>query len=477
MGSAKTAKIITHQTLKQELKKAVYLTSLFFIWLLMMLFSHDYFAVKLNQENQTTIELIESGQHDFKIELMTVDNVIKSFHHHWRQVSGGLIAQSDRPEVSIELNGFVITPAIHTSMRVDASVNQSVNPGVFKIEFSNQTDQLYYDSNEISLNQLSGAIDLHDLQWTLNDLKDTKNVKTPIMWSAVGAIDAWVIRFYPVHMDRVNLTAVSVMQTAPKAIPAEQRVSCADAESDLSLCLVNNNMRYFNHHATYQSGFDAVTFDRYVSLTPWLLVCLAWALMLLLLLFVAKPDSMVYLMVSAVFVTVILLHQNWMNAYFDVFSWLLIPVLLILFWLQRNLLFSPRSYALPVWVISALVVLVYWTQIHFNTDFIADLPKYFLWASVQQLLIGPVLSSALKQRLKTSNWITACTVGVLFSTIHTPNHVLMLATLFGGVVWSYTWLRYENIYANAFSHALLALVFYQVIPEAWLGSARIGVFF
>jgi hypothetical protein len=459
------------------LKKAVYLTLLFFIWLLMMLFSHDLFVAKLNHENQKIIELIESGQHDFKIELMTLDDVIKSFQQHWQQVSTGLIAQSDRPEASIELNGFIITPQIHSNIRIDANVNQPINPGVFKIEFSNQTEQLYYDSNEISLNQLSAVINLHDLRWTLNDLKDNSDLKIPIEWSAVGQIDAWVIRFYPVHIDRVNFAAVTVMQSEPKVVPAEQRVSCADAESDLSLCLVNNNMRYFNHSATYQSGFNAVTFNRYVTYTPWLLALLAWALMMISLILVAKPEAKVYLMVSAVFVAVILLHQKWVYAHFEVFSWLLIPMLLILIWFQRSSLLSPKSHALPVWIISGLVVFVYWTQNHFNTDFMAAFPKYFLWASVQQLLIGPVFSSALKNNMKTSNIITACAVGVLFSIIHTPNHVLMLATLLAGVIWSYAWLRYENIYANAFSHTLLALVFYQVMPEAWLGSARIGVFF
>jgi membrane protease YdiL (CAAX protease family) len=96
---------------------------------------------------------------------------------------------------------------------------------------------------------------------------------------------------------------------------------------------------------------------------------------------------------------------------------------------------------------------------------------------VQQTLLGPVFSDKLKNHLQLSNVSTAWLVGVLFAIIHAPNQALMLATLLGGVFWSASWLKYRNIYVNACSHALLALLFYEISPDAWLGSARIGMFF
>ena len=205
--------------------------------------------------------------------------------------------------------------------------------------------------------------------------------------------------------------------------------------------------------------------------------CFAWALMLLLVFRNTQADAVIYFMVTAVFLTISVSHQNFLVAYFPFFNWSLLLLLLLLVWLNRQVFLSPQNKALPVWLISALVAMVFLILKHFEISFLRSLPMYFLWACVQQILIGPVFSERLRHHLKLSKLLTACVVGVLFSIIHTPNHMLMLATLLGGTAWSYAWLRYENIYANAFSHALLALVFYQLMPEDWLGSARIGVFF
>ena len=182
-------------------------------------------------------------------------------------------------------------------------------------------------------------------------------------------------------------------------------------------------------------------------------------------------------MVSAVYLTVYILHQSWMFDVAAIFRWSLLLMFVILIWQFRQTFYTLKSTALPLWIGSFLVAIGISLVGGFNLDFIRSLPLYLLWAIVQQLLIGPVFSTTIYHQLKVSKLATACLVGVLFSVIHSPNHMLMFVTLIGGVVWSYTWLKYENIYANAFSHALLALVFYQSMPAQWLGSARIGVFF
>ena len=165
---------------------------------------------------------------------------------------------------------------------------------------------------------------------------------------------------------------------------------------------------------------------------------------------------------------------------FNFLRWPLLALFIMLLWHYKQYLKVPKNAAKPVWLISILLSVV--LMLGFNKgqiefDFLADMPLYLVWAWLQQLLLGPLLSRLMMRQLNVSEWVVACIVGMLFSIIHAPNHVLMLVTLFGGVGWSYAWLKYENLYANIFSHAILALIFYQVMPDAWLGSARIGVFF
>jgi membrane protease YdiL (CAAX protease family) len=236
-------------------------------------------------------------------------------------------------------------------------------------------------------------------------------------------------------------------------------------------------MRYLNQSAIYQSGASTIVYPTFYMTSPWILLVLAWLLTVLLVYLFFVPSAVVYALITVVYVAIGLLHQNWMIDFATVFRWPLLLMCILLLWLHKKLFFNFINLALPVWFISGGLAVGIMALGHFEFEFVRSLPLYFLWAGVQQVLIGPVFSAQIQHHFKTPQLMTACLVGVLFSIIHTPNHLLMVVTLISGIAWSYAWLKYENIYANAFSHALLALVFYQSIPNKWFGSARIGVFF
>lgn len=478
MGAAITNEITRYLTLEYDLKKVVNLIALLLVWLLMVLFSHDYVAAKMSQNSQQQIQQIESGQHHFQTGLLKLDQVIESFRSHWQAGPAGLVAQTDRPEISLELSGFIISPAIHQAFRVATAGDQAAYEGFFRLELSNQHKQLYFDSNEINLKQLSNAINLNQLQWTLNDLNDSSALRRAINWVDIGQLDALVIRFYPNNAAVIKLTSVAVLQSNSLPMKAKQLSDCDSKEWFGLACSVTNSMRYLDHAAAYQSVASYLHFDSYLPFSAWVLLLLAWLLALYALMRQnSQAGVAAYALLSLVFLSTLMLHQNWLVTYASVISWALMLLVLALVYWQRKVFYTVHNWALPVWFITAFGAVLLLSLTGFEVDFMTSLPMYFLWACIQQLLLGPVFSHYLMRYLQTSRFVTACWVGVLFSIIHTPNHVLMLVTLCAGVAWSYAWLRYQNIYANAFSHALLALLFYQVMPDSWLESARIGVFF
>jgi hypothetical protein len=106
-----------------------------------------------------------------------------------------------------------------------------------------------------------------------------------------------------------------------------------------------------------------------------------------------------------------------------------------------------------------------------------DFISYFLWAIVQQSIIGPVLAETLYKHCQLSLISAALFAGAVFSLLHFPNPSLMLATAVAGSIWAGLWLRYRLLLPLAFSHALLALAFFQLSHFGWLVSGRVGMDF
>jgi hypothetical protein len=441
----------------------------------MMVFAHDYLAQNLNQKNQKLITKIKTGNHDFKIDGMQLNQVVKSFRKYWQSTAEGLVPMSAQPEVSIELKGFIIMPELHQFMKVDLDYSDSDIQGFVKIEFSNQQEQHYYDSAELNLSQLSSSLNLNDLSWTQNNISN--NTRSIVKWSDIGPLDAWVMRFYLTNKPAFILHGLTIEQNGSQLPVATNQRLCSHLELSSMDCLVNNKMRHLNQSDSYQFGSSAIKYPTLLASSPWLVLVLSWVLTLVLIYLVLQPNIVIATMVSVVYLTVYILHQSWIFDVVAIFRWSLLLMFFILIWQYRQAFYAIRSRALWLWIGSVLLAVCLVALNGFNIDFIQSFPLYFLWAAVQQVLIGPVFSTRIHHELKASKLTTACLVGVLFSIIHSPNHMLMIVTLIGGFVWSYAWLKYENLYANAFSHALLALVFYQSMPTQWLGSARIGVFF
>jgi hypothetical protein len=102
---------------------------------------------------------------------------------------------------------------------------------------------------------------------------------------------------------------------------------------------------------------------------------------------------------------------------------------------------------------------------------------YFIWALLQQLILGWLLTEKLFYRITGNKVLSSLFAGFIFSILHMPSVTLMLATFIAGSFWAYAWLVFKRLIPLALSHALLAITFYEVISDRFLYSAKVFQWF
>jgi membrane protease YdiL (CAAX protease family) len=102
--------------------------------------------------------------------------------------------------------------------------------------------------------------------------------------------------------------------------------------------------------------------------------------------------------------------------------------------------------------------------------------SYLIPALLQQVLLDGYfvnrVHSLTRNRISTTVFI-----GILFSIVHLPNPVLVVLTLYGGMISAYFFVKSRNVYPLAVAHAALAAVAYCALPQAWHHGFRIGMQF
>lgn len=452
------------------------LSGLILVWLIIQLFSHEYVSEKINLENQIKRQQITQGTNQFSIENMSLNQVVSSFQPDWVNRVEGIVSVKPNPEVSIELNNFLIVPKWHQAIVIDVAVesisDSTQATAAVVIELSNHQEKIYYHSADLAIDALRQPLKLNQIQWQVINNEKSQAVQNFQKWEQFPSFDGLVLRFYDTEM--AHLKKILIPQFKPQKIEEGLLSTCNYNELK---CFNNNHKNHMEKQANHAKGVSLHDYEKISSVTPMMWLVLSALLMITLLLVIQVNSLKVYGFVLILFISIGVIHQPFLINHADWLKWLLIPAILVLVWMNRRVLFEPQKMAFSIYLfsLSLAILLIFITQM--IPDFALQLPGYFVWALIQQMLLGPVLSDLIKDQSNANNMEVALIVGVMFSVAHAPNHTLMLATLLGGVFWSLSWLKYKNIYANAFSHALLALTFYQVMPAAWLGSARIGVFF
>ncbi|MCF6288682.1 MAG: CPBP family intramembrane metalloprotease [Proteobacteria bacterium] len=100
------------------------------------------------------------------------------------------------------------------------------------------------------------------------------------------------------------------------------------------------------------------------------------------------------------------------------------------------------------------------------------LPMYFIWAIIQQFVLGYVLAQRIFYSRTQNRLLSSILAAAVFSLLHIPSFHLMIVTFVVGVLWAYAWLLFKRFIPLAISHAVLALMYYYVMSDRFLYSAK-----
>jgi membrane protease YdiL (CAAX protease family) len=138
-----------------------------------------------------------------------------------------------------------------------------------------------------------------------------------------------------------------------------------------------------------------------------------------------------------------------------------------------------------IWIVGAalaLAAVAILIAIHLNTlslppggtrAFIKTYWAYALWACVQQLLLqGFFLPRFLG--ISKSQGYAALLAATLFALAHLPNPILMPVTFIWGLAACLLFLRYQNLFPLALSHAIFGITIAITIPGPVDHNMRVG---
>ncbi|MFC3194462.1 CPBP family intramembrane glutamic endopeptidase [Marinicella sediminis] len=448
------------------------------VFVVMWCFSQEYVAGKLNERTLNVQQQMDRINHHFNWPLSGTKDLVGDIDNDWQQVTSGFVSLHSEPVMSLAFDSRDFDPTLYQQLSVDVQLNGAgAKEATVRLEFSNQDQGKFYYAPPMNLSQLKNPLQLTDWQWFLLD-EQGKAIGKPLQWTGLGGLNGLVLRFYLSAESTVEVRGVSLPQYQPRQWLMPKVINCQDAYKDWLSCAVTNRMNHLDEQHNNGISHQFMTFSVFNTVSPMLWLAVGWLVMLFLI-WQVNPQAplVVWVLVSSVFVLIFVLHQVITLTLAAHLRTAVMGLSLVLLLVYAGRIWRVEKAGWPLWLMIILVFLAVVYGLSLPLSFVQQLPAYFLWALIQQTLLGPVFSDELKTHLKTSDLTTAWLVAVLFAIIHAPNHSLMLATLLGGFIWSWSWLVYRNIYLNAFSHALLALLFYEVSPEAWLGSARIGLFF
>jgi len=99
--------------------------------------------------------------------------------------------------------------------------------------------------------------------------------------------------------------------------------------------------------------------------------------------------------------------------------------------------------------------------------------SYFAFCLVQQIALNSLLTNRLLSLVK-RRWLASFIAGIIFSSLHWPNPVLVPLTLVAGIAMTWMFARERNILPLAAGQALLGSLAWWAFPIGWHHMLRVG---
>ena len=450
-----------------------------------LVFAHEFVAQRLNENTLNKQQLLAAQDYSLDWQFKRPDDVISLFGSQWGTNSHGFGFKSKQAEISLNLRGQSVIKPIHQALEVTIfGEDEDIKSLEVSIELADLKSGNYYHSPSVHMSSGLNLIKMSELDWQVAQQNDQDLNQTS--WNKMDRLSTLVLRFSNPFEQQILLKQVRIPQSRAVQVdsktvqlPCDLKIHSSFERNVSSLCVSSNYMSYLHHELAQSAQLKQLSFVPISGYSPWLWLLLSLLSSVTLCWLSKKSGKNHYLLLGVAFIYLIVAIMHWQGLvhWQPYLRWPLLFLALAMLWVYRGVFTVNLMTALPVWILTGGVSIILWWMGGFSIEFIQLLPMYLLWACIQQIVIGPIATDFIQQQLKLNHHAVVFMVAFCFALLHSPNHTLMLLTFLGGLLWSYSWLKYKNIYVNVISHSLLALLLYQAIPSEWLGSARIGVFF
>jgi len=447
----------------------------YFILIISIVALSWFVAIVLTQqrvqlEALNTLANIENKQTSFIWDFTNSEDIIESFKHYWtldsqnQTISANL---GDNPELSLNFSSGVVNSYRHDVLSLSF---KKPFGGRVKIQFKTGIDDEYfYYSPQIKLNGLIHEINLNEIAWTGISSQGKQNIQ--VNWGTQQhKVSSLVLQFANIDsaivIDSVNLRLINLTmkikhfkincngEILGNEIPDILQVNQLQLEE---VCYLPSNYMWLMEfiHNKYPGSLlfinnvkvlSEISSHRvnksYTQLTFVNFILYALVSLCLIILFSIRKTR--YTFRSAK------LNQTKL---FDFKSIIRANVFILL----------PTV---------ALLVFLYFQKEVSISDF-KSLPLYFVWALVQQYILGYLLAEKIFYNKTHNKFLASVLAALVFAIIHLPSITLFLLTFVAGTFWAYGWLSFKRIVPLALSHSLLALMFYHIVSDKVLYSAKV----
>jgi flagellar biogenesis protein FliO len=465
-----------------------YLTSLIIV--LALLLGAWYVSLQLTKqrvqlESINRLNNLEKLSTPYFWDFKSFEDVVGSFQYYWQKPVGENFIHAKKasnPQLSLNFSGESINTYHHSQLVIHS--NSGLH-GALKLQTkTNLEDGNYYYLSDIILSGATQTIDLHKLWDGLN--KDGK-VITQLEWNQITPHMTSLVLQFTNQDDELHIDSISMPYSANlREAEVNTKVNCL-GKFDSSLtpdiktryiftlsesCWLPSRYMWLND--TIRKSFPG-SILKIDDMRPMLQPSLHK---------INKPYSQnfsinailyVYLAFFLLAVYFLLRYNKSIREPEKEETWYK--------WLASQVLFRGINKAVSPYhfVLNYLVVLIPTLLIIVVMSFIVlpDLttfqyfPMYFLWAVLQQFVLGYVLAERIFYAKTNNRLVASLLAAAVFAIFHMPSVVLMLATFIAGGLWAYAWLVFKRIIPLAISHSLLALMFYYVTNNNFLYSAKV----
>ena len=99
--------------------------------------------------------------------------------------------------------------------------------------------------------------------------------------------------------------------------------------------------------------------------------------------------------------------------------------------------------------------------------------RYTLWGLFQQYGLQGFFHNRL-MAIVSDRVRSSAVNGIIFMSLHLPNPVLMVFTLFGGMILSWLYAQSKNLFVLGIFHGITGLLLSNTFPKGWLHNMRVG---